>query len=243
MGIYAGGVEYSKAYVGGVEFTGALAGGESYLAAAPTGLLGYPPDFWAEYRRSDVGAAFSALSSGAAVWLFTSDGEPLEQEFKGGSQPDTWRAVTADTDEPDPVTSVTISGFSFRFRKAGLPWLPSDDGLSVDDINWQATGVYRFFPPDQPGTITHGVTRRQGGGIDIAAVISDPDGIATVDSAQLDATDGRTNDISADWVRRDANSFTHADDRTGNRWRKASMSITYTGGNGVQSTLTDSWDV
>ena len=97
--------------------------------------------------------------------------------------------------------------------------------------------------PDQPGTLTHGVTSRGGGGVNIAAIIEDPDGIASVDSAQLDSTDGRTNDISGEWVRRDANSFTHADVRTGNRWRNASMSVTYTDGNGVQSTLTDSWSL
>jgi len=97
--------------------------------------------------------------------------------------------------------------------------------------------------PDQPGTLTHGVTRKQGGGVNIAAIIADPDGITSVDSATINSTDGRSNDISANWIRRDANSFTHADDRGGNRWRRASMSVTYTDGNGVQSTLTDSWSV
>ena len=97
--------------------------------------------------------------------------------------------------------------------------------------------------PDQPGTLTHGVTRRQGGGVDIATIISDPDGIASVDSSTLTASDGRTSDVSTNWVRRDANSFTHTDNRTGNRWRTGSMVLTYTDGNGVQSTLTDSWDV
>ena len=109
-----------------------------------------------------------------------------------------------------------------------------------------AIGASKVWPParaDRAGTLTHGVTTRRGGGIDIAAIIEDPDGIATVDSASLMATDGRNNDISGDWVRRDANSFTHADNRSGNRWRNASMSVTYTDGNGVQSTLTDSWSL
>ena len=242
MGIYAGGQEYAKAYAGGVEFTGALAGGEAYLAGEATGLLGYPLDFWAEYRRSESGNTFVGSTTGAAVWLFTSDGEPLEQEFKGGSQPDTWREITADTDEPDNVTSVTVSGFSFRFRKAGLPWLPSDDGISVEDVLW-ANGVFRFFSADRPGTLTHGVTRRAGGGINIAAVIEDPDGVASVDAASLTASDAQVVDISSDWLRRDANAFTHADDRRNNRWRIATMSVTYTDGNGVQSTLTADWNV
>ena len=96
---------------------------------------------------------------------------------------------------------------------------------------------------DQCGTLTHGVTRRAGGGVDIAAVIEDPDGITSVDDVIILATDGRSNDISSNWLRRDANSFTHADDRTGNRWRTASMRVTYTDGNGVQSTLTADWNV
>ncbi|MCY4470789.1 MAG: hypothetical protein OXC08_18905 [Thiotrichales bacterium] len=111
-------------------------------------------------------------------------------------------------------------------------------GIAIGD-----TKVWPAAAPDQAGTLTHGATSRAGGGVNIATVIEDPDGIASVDAAQLDATDGRSNDISSDWVRRDANSFTHADERTGNRWRRASMSVTYTDGNGVQSTLTDSWNL
>ncbi len=244
MGIYIGGVEYSKAYAGGVEFTGALAGGESYLAeAAPTGLFGYPLDFWAELVRAlSPAVPLRPTSDGPYVWLRTSDGDPLEQQlatiFSGGAFND----ITADTDEPDYIATF-VSGGTYRFRKPGLPWIPSDAGFTFSDIVWPANGVYRFFSADRPGTLTHGATRRQGGGINLACVIEDPDGIASIDAAQLDSTDGRSNDITANWVRRDANSFTHADERTGNRWRTASVTVTYTDGNGVQSTLTDSWDV
>jgi len=97
--------------------------------------------------------------------------------------------------------------------------------------------------PDQPGTLTHGVTLKAGRGINIATIISDPDGIASVDSSTLTASDGRTSDVSTNWMRRDANSFTHTDERDNNRWRVGSMVLTYTDSNGVQSTLTASWDV
>ena len=111
----------------------------------------------------------------------------------------------------------------------------------------RVNGLIPFFAalatPDRPGTLTHGATRRVGGGINIAAVISDPDGIASVDSASITASDAQVVDISSNWLRRDANAFTHADGRRNNRWRIATMSVTYTDGNGVQSTLTDSWDV
>ena len=98
-------------------------------------------------------------------------------------------------------------------------------------------------PVDQPGTLVHGATRRRGGGVDIAAVVSDPDGIATIDVATIRSTDGRNADIAGAWVRRDANSLTHTDDRPNNRWRTATMSVTYTDGNGLQAVLTATWDV
>lgn len=104
-------------------------------------------------------------------------------------------------------------------------------------------GGNRYLAPaDRPGTLTDGVTRRASGQ-DFAIVIEDPDGIASVDSATLTASDGQTANISSDWIRRDANAFTHTDRRTNNRWRRGSMSVTYTDNNGVQSTLTASWNV
>ncbi len=109
-----------------------------------------------------------------------------------------------------------------------------------------AIGATKVWPPataDRPGTLTHGVTSQRGGGVNIASVLSDPDGIRSIDAASILATDGRRQDISSAWVRRDANSFTHTDNRSGNRWRAATMSVTYTDTNGVQSTLTADWSV
>ena len=98
-------------------------------------------------------------------------------------------------------------------------------------------------PADQPGTLVHGATSRRGGGITLATSVSDPDGIRSIDSATLNSRDGRSSDISSGWTRRDANTFVHPDTRTNNRWRTASMSVTYTDGNGVQSTLTAMWSL
>ncbi len=244
MGIYAGGVEYSKAYVGGVEFTGALAGGESYLAAAPTGLLGYPLDFWAELVLNDDAQTFAPDPTGESMWLRTSDGAPIEWWSINDFPPRVWTEIPVSPITPPRHIGWVDDIVNIRFRKPGLPFIPNDNGLDLDMIAGSfVNGVYRFFSADQPGTLTHGATRRQGSGINLACVISDPDGIASIDAAQLDSTDGRSNDITANWVRRDANSFTHADERTGTRWREASVTVTYTDGNGVQSTLTDSWDV
>ena len=101
-------------------------------------------------------------------------------------------------------------------------------------------------PVDRPGTLNAGVTTSGRRNIAIAAVVSDPDGIRSIDAATLTArSDGRVVNIndSGDWVRRDANSFTHADTRGRNVWADGTLSVTYTDGNGVQSTLTDTWSV
>ena len=95
---------------------------------------------------------------------------------------------------------------------------------------------------DQPGTLESGVTRRGGGGINLNAVVSDPDGITAIVSSFLSSSDGQTVQ-NLQWVRRDANSFTHVDNRNNNRWRRASLAVTYTDGNGVQRFLAANWDV
>ena len=105
-------------------------------------------------------------------------------------------------------------------------------------------GVYRFFSADQPGTITAGASRSSGDTV-FDVIVSDLDGIASIDGAFLRATDGTQSDISGsgDWSRRDANSFQHQDRRGHNRWRNGLVSVTYTDGNGVQATLTANWSV
>ena len=109
-----------------------------------------------------------------------------------------------------------------------------------------AAALLPFFaaaapPPDQPGTLTHGVTRRNAGGVNIAAVLSDPDGITAVGASFVRAGDGTQANIA--WARRDADSFTHADQRRNARWRSGTMAVTYTDGNGVERTLTENWSV
>ena len=97
-------------------------------------------------------------------------------------------------------------------------------------------------PTDQPGTVTAGASRNRGDTV-FAAVVSDPDGITSIDSASLRANDGTQADISGAWLRSDANSFGHTDRRGHDRWRRGTISVTYTDGNSVQSTVTATWDV
>ena len=95
---------------------------------------------------------------------------------------------------------------------------------------------------DQPGMIITNATRT-GGRNFFYFRVTDPDGVASIDSAFLRATDGTQQDISDDWMRLDANSFRHEDDRRHDRWRSGLVSATYTDGNSVQSTVTANWSV
>lgn len=121
--------------------------------------------------------------------------------------------------------------------------------LGADELDAMYLGtakVYEKPSADQPGTLNAGVTTSGRRNIAIAAVVSDPDGIASIDAATLTARgDGRVVNINdpGDWVRRDANSFAHADTRGRNVWAAGTLSVTYTDGKGVQSTLTDAWSV
>lgn len=96
--------------------------------------------------------------------------------------------------------------------------------------------------PDQPGTLTAGASRSSGNTV-FDIVVNDPDGITSVDSAFLRASDGTQADVSDDWDRRDANTFQHTDRRRHDRWRSGLASVTYTDGNGVQTTITGNWSV
>ena len=96
--------------------------------------------------------------------------------------------------------------------------------------------------PDQPGTITAGASRSSGRTL-FAIVVTDPDGITSIDSSFLRASDGTQQDISTGWSRRDANTFEHADNRRHDRWRSGLVSAIYTDDNGVQTTITANWSV
>ena len=96
-------------------------------------------------------------------------------------------------------------------------------------------------PVDRPGTLNAGVTR-SGRDTVFASVLSDPDGIRSVDSARVASrTGGRTADIV--FNRRDANSFTHGATRRNADWRAGTMTVIYTDGNGVRATVTADWNV
>ena len=173
------------------------------------------------------------------------------------SNPDNWIGRTRNSLGVLDVPKASFGRYH-RLRKDQSPWLPGNEGVrvslteiqvgSLQPVPWPANGIFRIeetpSPPnqDRAGTLSTGVII-QGTGVEIESSILDVDGIASIDAASILATDGRLQDISDEWDRYDPTVFSHSDTRRGSRWRSATMSVTYTDGNGVQSTLTGSWNI
>ena len=108
--------------------------------------MAYPQGYWAELVRSNSSSVLTFRDDGFYIWLRTSDGEPLEQQIlRSGASGGVWEDVADDTGEPDYLT--VLNGSTWRFRKAGEDWIPSDNGVSLvasvfTDNFFRA---YRFF--------------------------------------------------------------------------------------------------
>ena len=94
--------------------------------------------------------------------------------------------------------------------------------------------------PDIPGTLTAAATV-SGRDAVIDFILDDADGIASIASAVMSSTDGRTSD--ADFTRTSTTRFSASETRRNARWRDASIAVTYTDNKGNQATLIASWDV
>lgn len=106
-----------------------------------------------------------------------------------------------------------------------------------------ANVLYRAVttPVDRPGTLTPNVSI-SGRNRVFASTLTDPDGIRGVSASTITArSDGQVSQIT--WTRRDANTFVHTQSRRNTRWNSGTMSVTYTDGNGVETTLTANWSV
>ena len=133
MGAAVGNTKLGGAALGANKFNDFARGGQKYVVAGAT--------FWAELVRSRAtNPPLVEDASGDRVWLRTSDGEPMEQQELRGSR---WVDISGDTTEPDFVG--LIYGGIFRFRRPGLAWLPSNNGINFANINWNRAATYRFF--------------------------------------------------------------------------------------------------
>ena len=107
--------------------------------------MAYPTGYWAELVRSSSRTQLRPSASGTYLWLRTSDGNPLEQEFYTPGT-DTWAGTTQDFGEPDFIGYQVDANNRLRVRKAGEAWVPGDDGtLAFQDIPWYGGTTYRFF--------------------------------------------------------------------------------------------------
>ena len=96
---------------------------------------------------------------------------------------------------------------------------------------------------DTAGTLTADATR-QSRGANINYSITDPDGIRGVTSVIMLADDGTRSDVTAQITRSDANTFSGTSRRLNNKWRVASITITYVDAvSGASHTLTQSWSL
>ena len=106
--------------------------------------------------------------------------------------------------------------------------------------------IYRSVvtPVDTPGTYTVTGSRISGRNpYQTISVLTDTDGIRAVSSAIFTASDGTTSDRTSSFARTDTNTFSATLRLRNARWQAGSVAITYTDGNGVTSTLTDTWSI
>ena len=110
-------------------------------------------------------------------------------------------------------------------------------GLSVRGQGYVSSVV------DAGGMLNVSATRRSRGAL-IDYSITDTDGIRSVTSVIMRADDGTISDVTSQIARSDANTFAGVSTRSNNKWRVASITITYVDAkSGASHTLTRSWSL
>lgn len=96
---------------------------------------------------------------------------------------------------------------------------------------------------DATGALTVRATRRsRGANIDYS--ITDTDGIRSITSVVMVAGDDTRSDVTSQIARDDANTFSGTSARNNNKWRVASITITYVDAtSGASHTLTERWSL
>ena len=116
-------------------------------------------------------------------------------------------------------------------------------GQELDAI--QRRGVTYFTKPSANvgGVLSVAAVRRsRGATIDFS--IADADGIRAVTSVIMLANDGTRSDVTSTIARTDANTFAGTSVRSNNKWRVASITITYVDAtSGASHTLTENWSL
>ena len=97
--------------------------------------------------------------------------------------------------------------------------------------------------PDTAGVLSVSASRRsRGAQIDYS--ITDVDGIRSISSVIMRADDGTVSDVTSQISRSNANTFTGDSTRSNNKWRVASITITYVDNrSGASHTLTRNWSI
>ena len=116
--------------------------------------MAYPDGYWIEFVRSVLNSRIFEFATGSRIWVRTSDGEPLEQEYfvngnwiSADSQQVRDFTARGDSNEPDFIGNAN-SAIPWRGRKTGEAWIPSDDGIALNAIAWAGATTFRVMPPE-----------------------------------------------------------------------------------------------
>ena len=97
--------------------------------------------------------------------------------------------------------------------------------------------------PDTPGALNVTAVRRRNGAT-IDYLVTDVNGIRSLTSVIMRASDGTVSNVTSATARTDANTFAGTSVRANNKWRNASITITYVDArSGASHTLTQNWSI
>ena len=119
------------------------------------------------------------------------------------------------------------------------------DGIYIGGQEFSDVSIrgLNYFESDTPGSATIAVVLR-GRNYEFTFSVTDPDGIRSVTTATLTASDGTQANIMGDFARNDANTFDGVDSRRNARWRSGTMRITYVdAASGESRTVSANWSV
>ena len=126
----------------------------------------------------------------------------------------------------------------------------ASDSLRVAINYTDSTGVHNivgtsgaFITVDSPGSVSVTATR-SGSNRNFAFNLTDINGIRSITSATLTASDGRTANVLSDFTRSNSNTFTGTDTRRNARWNSGTLTVTYVDAtSGDSHTVVDTWSL
>ena len=238
MGIYVAGTEYSGVNYRGFGHTKVYVGGVEYAEAeSPGGIL-----------------VIGTIDANGVVQRLTatiSDRNPISainsvrfDILRNGVSRLFHVGYSVGTTLPANVVMVDAARLP-----EGTAALQSD-GIRVVINYTDSTGVHNivgtsgaFVIVDSPGSVSV-TASRSGRNRNFAFNLTDINGIRSVTSAMLVASDGQSDNVLSDFTRSNANTFTGTDTRRNARWNSGTLTVTYVDAtSGNSHTVSDTWSL